>query len=70
MLRLERAVVGLLLLVICLAVLVTGCAALEAIDKGGCRVDCKRAGLGFSRYEFKEHRCWGLTASGEEHQLY
>jgi len=69
-LRFERAVVGLALVVLCLVVLLTGCAALEAIDTQGCRTDCFLAALEFSRYEFKEHHCWGLTASGEERQLY
>ena len=68
--RFKRAVVGLLLFILCLAVLVTGCAALEAIDTQGCRTDCWLAGLEFSRYEFKDHHCWGLTASGDEHRLY
>lgn len=68
--RFENVALGVLLLVLCLAVLVAGCVAVEAIDESGCRVDCKRAGLEFSRYEFGPHHCWGLTASGEEHQLY
>jgi len=67
---LERVALITLLAVLCLAVLVAGCVAIEAIDESGCRADCKLEGLEFSRYEFQRHHCWGLTASGDEHQLY
>ena len=66
----ENVALHILLAVLCLAVLVAGCVAVEAIDTSGCRTDCKRAGLEFLRYEFGPHHCWGLTASGDEHQLY
>lgn len=68
--RFENVALGVLLAILCLAVLVASCVAIEAIDEKGCRVDCKRAGLGFGRYQFREHHCWGLTASGDEVKLY
>ena len=67
--RLENIALCVLIAIICLAVLVAGRVAIEALDTWGCRVDCKQAGLGFSRYEFGPHRCWGLLPSGE-YQLY
>lgn len=58
---------------ICLAILLlllVACVALEAIDEGGCRLDCRRAGMEFGHYEFKPHHCWCLTGDGEEIRAY
>jgi len=67
--RLENIALVVLLIVLCLAVLTAAYSAIEALDTWGCRWDCKRAGMKFSRYEFRRNHCWGLLPSGE-HQLY
>ena len=42
----------------------------EPIDKQGCKLDCKRAGMEFYGYEYYTNTCKGKTLGGEIVILY